>query len=196
MEAKPEKKREPLAPFEIDLQHEALLPVLDKTIPARVHAHRADDIMTALRIAAEFDLDLMIEHATEGYKVAPELAAAGVPCIVGPHFIGMRYKTEIMGLDPANAGVLAKAGVLVCIQTDATWGVQWLANNAALCVRHGLAPDLAIRAITLNPAKVMGLEDEIGTIEVGKRADLLLVDGDPLDLRSPVAGVWLDGVKA
>jgi len=196
MAKKPEDEREPLPPFEVDLQHEALLPVLSGALPARCHAHRADDIMTALRIADEFGLSLTVEHATEAYKVAPELAAAGVTCIVGPHFIGMRYKTEIMGLDPANAAVLVAAGVPVCIQTDATWGVQWLANNAALCVRHGLAPGEAIRAITINPAKVMGLDAEIGSIEVGKRADLLLTDGDPLDLRTPVVGVWLDGVKA
>jgi len=196
MAAKPEDKREPLPPFEVDLKYEALLPVLDGALPARCHAHRADDIVTALRIAEEFGLDLTVEHATEAYKVAPEIAAAGVPCIVGPHFIGMRYKTELMGLNPANAAVLVAAGVMICIQTDATWGVQWLANNAALCVGHGLATEEAIKAITLNPAKVMGLDREIGSIEVGKRADLLLTNGDPLDIRTPVAGVWLDGVSA
>jgi imidazolonepropionase-like amidohydrolase len=196
MAAKPEDEREPLPPFEVDLKHEALLPVLDGALTARCHAHRADDILTAVRIADEFDLDLTIEHATEAYKVAPELADAGIPCIVGPHFFLMRYKSEIIGINPANAAILADAGVPVCIQTDATWGIQWLANNAALCVRHGLSEDQAIRAITLNPARVLGLEDEIGSIEVGKRADLLLTDGDPLDIRTPVAGVWLDGVKA
>jgi len=195
MAAKPEDEREPVAPFAIDLKHEALLAVLSGDLIARIHAHRADDILTALRIAEEFDLSVSIEHCTEGYKVAAELAAAGVTAVVGPHFIPMRYKAELLELDPANAGILHAAGVKVCIQTDAAWGVRWLANNAALCVAHGLPTQTALRAITLTPAELLGLDDEIGSLEVGKAADLLLTDGDPLDLRTPVKGVWLDGVR-
>jgi imidazolonepropionase-like amidohydrolase len=193
MQRKPESERDPVAPFERNLKHEALLPVLDGTLIARCHAHRADDILTALRIAGEFGLRLSLEHCTEGYKVARELAAAGVTCVLGPHFANMRYKAELMELNPANAALLHEAGVKICIQTDASWGVQWLANNAALCVRHGLPEEIALRAITLNAAELLGLGDELGSLEVGKIADLLLVDGDPLDLRSPVAGVWQDG---
>ena len=191
----PPKEQKPQAPFEINLKYEALLPVLAGDLIARCHAHRADDILTALRIADEFGLKMSIEHCTEGYKVAPELAAAGVTCVVGPHYIGMRYKAELMELNLANAGVLHEAGVKLCIQTDATWGVQWLTNNAAVCVRYGLPESAALQAITLNAAELLGLGDEIGSLEAGKRADLLLVDGDPLDIRSPIAGVWLDGVR-
>jgi len=193
MEKKPADKREPVAPFEVNLKHEALLPVLEGKLIARLHCHRADDILTALRIRDEFGLEMALEHCTEGYKVAAELAKAGVTCVVGPHFIGLRYKSELLGINPANAAVLHAAGVRVCIQTDAVWGVQWLANNAALCVRYGLSPEEALKTITLNPAELLGLDKELGSIEEGKRADLLLVDGDPLDIRSKVVQVWLDG---
>jgi imidazolonepropionase-like amidohydrolase len=193
MEKRPAEKREPVPPVEVDLKHEALLPVLEGHLVARCHCHRADDILTALRIRDEFGLEMSLEHCTEGYKVVKELAGAGVTCVLGPHFIEMRYKAELMGVNPANAAVLHAAGVKVCIQTDATWGVQWLANSAALCVRHGLPAEEALRAITLNPAELLGLDGELGSIEEGKLADLLLVDGDPLDLRSKVAQVWLDG---
>lgn len=196
MKQKPADKREPLPPFEVDLKHEALQPVLRGELIARCHAHRADDILTALRVADEFGLRMSIEHCTEGYKVAGELAAAGTTCVVGPHFIEMRYKAELLGLNLANAAKLHRAGVELCIQTDATWGVQWLTNNAAVCVAHGLPEEVALRAITLNPARLLGLEDELGSIEVGKRADLVLFAGDPLDIRSRVEAVWLDGAAA
>jgi len=192
-EKKTAENREPVAPFEVDLKLEALLPVLEGKLTARCHCHRADDILTALRIRDEFGLDMSLEHCTEGYKVVKELAEADVYCVLGPHFIEMRYKAELMGVNPANAAILHAAGVRVCIQTDATWGVQWLANSAALCVRHGLPADVALRAMTLNPAELLGLDKELGSIEEGKRADLLLVDGDLLDIRNKVVQVWLDG---
>jgi imidazolonepropionase-like amidohydrolase len=192
-EKKDADKREPVPPVEVDLKLEALLPVLEGHLVARCHCHRADDILTALRIRDEFGLEMSLEHCTEGYKVADELAKAGVFCVLGPHFIEMRYKAELMGVNLANAAVLHAAGVRVCIQTDATWGVQWLANSAALCVRHGLPADVALRAMTLNPAELLGLDKELGSLEEGKRADLLLVDGDPLDIRDKVVQVWLDG---
>ncbi|HDR06006.1 MAG TPA: amidohydrolase, partial [Candidatus Coatesbacteria bacterium] len=135
MEKKEADKREPVAPLEVDLKLEALLPVLEGRLVARCHCHRADDILTALRIRDEFGLAMSLEHCTEGYKVAKELAEAGVTCVLGPHFIDMRYKAELMGVNPANAALLHAVGVKVCLQTDATWGVQWLAHNAALCVR-------------------------------------------------------------
>lgn len=191
----PAEERKPQAPFEVNLKYEALQPVLSGDLIARCHAHRADDILTALRIADEFGLHMSIEHCTEGYKIAPELAAAGVTCVVGPHYIGMRYKAELMELNLGNAAALHAAGVKLCIQTDATWGVQWLTNNAAVCVRYGLPEEAALRAITLNAAELLGLQDEIGSLAPGKQADLLLIDGDPLDIRSPVAGVWLAGVR-
>lgn len=193
MRRKPAEEREPLPPFEIDFKQEALLPVLDGELLARCHAHRADDILTALRVADEFNLQLSLEHCTEGYKVAPELAAAGVTCVLGPHYIEMRYKAELLGLNLANAAVLHEAGVEICIQTDASWGVQWLTNNAAVCVAHGLPGEVALRAITLNPARLLGLEKELGSIEPGKTADLVLFAGDPLDIRSRVVQVWLEG---
>jgi len=192
---KPEDEREPVAPFERNLTHEALLPVLDGELIARCHAHRSDDILTAIAVAEEFGFSLSIEHATEAYKVAREVAAAGVTCVVGPHVCMFRYKAEIQEINLANAAILSGAGVPVCIQTDAAWGVQFLAHNAALCVRHGLPEEAAIRAITLEPARLLGLDHEIGSIEAGKAADLLLSAGDPLDVRSMPAGVWLDGKR-
>lgn len=176
-----------------DLRSEALLPVLRREIPLRAHAHRADDILTAIRIAEEFGVDLVIEHCTEGHKIADILAAKGIPAIVGPS-LSTRVKYELREKTFATAGVLAKAGVRVALMTDApVIPIEHLPLAAGLAVRAGLPEEEAWRALTINPATILGLADRLGSITPGKDADLVLWDGDPFDTRTWPRMVWIGG---
>ncbi|MBI3948266.1 MAG: amidohydrolase [Armatimonadetes bacterium] len=178
---------------ETDLKLEALLPVVRGEIPLRAHAHRADDIATILRIAREFSLRLVIEHCTEGHKLAGRLADAGVPAIVGPSMNGLT-KVELKEKSFDTAGVLARAGVLVALTTDhSVMHIQHLPVAAALAMKAGMTADQALAAITLNPARILGLGDRLGSIEPGKEGDLVLWSGHPLDVQSRVARVWISG---
>ncbi len=168
-------------PFEIDLKLEALAMVLTKEIPAHIHAHRADDIMTAIRIAKEFDLDLILIHATEGYKIADILAKEGVPCVPGPILIS-RSKYELRELNPKNAAVLSKAGVKVAIQTDQMSAVRHIRLDAAVAINEGMSDEDALRAITLTPAEILKVDDRVGSIAVGKDADLVILSAHPSDI--------------
>ena len=168
-------------PFETDLRLEALGMVLRKEIPAHIHAHRADDIMTALRIVEEFDIDCVLIHATEGYKIADIIAERGIPCVPGPVLFS-RMKYELRGLTPRNAGMLSKAGVKVAIQTDEFSAVRYLALNAALAASEGMDESEALRAITLTPAEILGVADRVGSLEVGKDADILILSAHPFDI--------------
>ena len=168
-------------PFEIDLKLEALAMVLTKEIPAHIHAHRADDIMTAIRIAKEFDLDLVLIHATEGYKIADILAKEGVPCVPGPILIS-RSKYELRELNPKNAAVLSKAGVKVAIQTDQMSAVRHIRLDAAVAINEGMSDEDALRAITLTPAEILKVDDRVGSIAVGKDADLVILSAHPSDI--------------
>ncbi len=163
---------------ERDLRWEALAKVLRREMKARIHAHRADDIMTAIRIAEEFNLDLVVEHATEGYKIADILAEKGVPCVVGPLLMS-RSKMELKDVTLRNPGILARAGVKVAIQCDTASNTRWLALHAGLAVREGMPEEEALRAITINPAEILGVADRMGSIEPGKDADLAIFDGHP-----------------
>ena len=189
-----EKAKKPAAP-ERDLKLEALGPVLRGEMKARVHAHRADDMMTAIRIAEEFGLDLSLEHATEGHKIADVLARKGIPVTVGPIFIN-RPKFELNALTPRNPGILARAGVKVAIQTDAMADVKYLTINAALAVREGMPEEEALRAITINPAEIIGVAERIGSLEVGKDADVVVFSGHPFDYTTVVELVLVDGKVA
>jgi imidazolonepropionase-like amidohydrolase len=179
-------------PPERNLKLEALGNVLRREIKARVHAHRADDLLTAIRIAEEFNLDLTLEHATEGYKIANILAAKGIPVTAGPVFSD-RIKYELRNLQPKNPGIMAKAGVKVAIQTDATSCVKYLTINAALAVREGMPEEEAIKAITINAAEIIGVGDRVGSLEVGKDADIVVFRGHPFDYRTVVEWVLVDG---
>jgi imidazolonepropionase-like amidohydrolase len=179
-------------PPERNLKLEALGKLLTRELKARVHAHRADDILTAIRIAEEFNLDLTIEHATEGYKIAAILAQKQIPVTVGPIFTS-RYKYELRGRTPANPGILAKAGVKVAIQTDQMSAVKYLTINAALAVREGMPEQDALRAITINAAEIIGVDDRIGSLEVGKDADIAVFSGHPFDYRTLAEWVFVDG---
>lgn len=180
---------------EYDAKCEALLPLLRGEIQAHFHAHRADDIFTAIRIAKEFSLDYVIIHATEGHLVAQELAAERASCIVGP-LIGARTKPELAKADAAGGGILAKAGVPVAICTDHPEVPQrYLLMSAQLAADEGMDPQAALRAVTCEAARMVRLENRIGTLEAGKDADIVLFDGEPMQTHAKPVAVFIDGRK-
>lgn len=175
-----------------DLKLEALGLVLRREMKARIHAHRADDIMTAIRIAEEFGLDFVIEHATEGYLIADILAEKGVCCTVGPLLMS-RGKMELERVTLKNVGLLAKAGVKVAIQVDTTSNTKWLPLHAGLAVREGMSEEEAFRAVTINPAEILGVDHRLGSLEVGKDADIAIFDGHPFCTTTKAEMVFIDG---
>lgn len=178
---------------DVDLVSEALSRVLSREIPWRQHSHRADDIATALRIAEEFGYELVLDHGTESYLIADRVAEAGVPVLYGPLIVS-RSKVEVRERTPAAPGILTRAGVKVSIITDhPVVPIEFLVTQAALAVKHGMEPADALAAITLNPATVLGIADRVGSIEDGKEADLVLWEGDPLDVRNRSLRVWQAG---
>jgi len=190
-----DKETESPKPPDRDLKLEALGKVLRRELKARVHAHRADDMLTAIRIAEEFGLDLTLEHATEGYKIAPILAAKGIPVTAGP-ILFSRAKVELREMTPKNPGIMARAGVKVSIQTDEMSAVQYLTINAALAVREGMDEEAALRGITINAAEIIGVADRVGSLEPGKDADLVVFSGHPFDYRTVAELVIVDGQVA
>jgi imidazolonepropionase-like amidohydrolase len=190
-EAGEEDIEAPKAP-ERDLKLEALAKVLRREMKARVHAHRADDMLTAVRIAEEFNLDLTLEHATEGFKIADVLASKGIPVTVGP-ILFSRVKYELKAMTPKNPGIMSRAGVKVAIQTDEQSAVKYLAINAALAVREGMPEEEALKAITIHAAEIIGVEKRVGSLEVGKDADVVVFSGHPLDYRTVAELVLVDG---
>jgi imidazolonepropionase-like amidohydrolase len=181
------------APLTRDLKLEALARVLRREIPWRQHCHRADDIATALRLAAEFGYDLVLDHCTEGYLLVDKIAAAGVPVVTGP-LITARSKVELRNRTLANPGVLAAAGITVAIATDhPVVPVHLLILQAALAVREGMDRDAALRAVTINPAKIMRVSDRIGSLVPGKDADLVIWSGDPFDVMSRAEVAYIGG---
>lgn len=178
---------------EYDMKMESLLPVLKKEIPFKVHAHRADDIFTAIRIAKEFDLRLTLDHCTEGHLIADELAEEGYPVIVGPS-LSERSKIELRNLTFDTAGILANEGLSVSLTTDhPVIPVQYLPICCGIAIKHGMKKEQALEAITINPAKALGVEDRVGSIEVGKDADIVIWDSHPLDVQSNVLFTIIDG---
>ena len=180
-------------PPERDLRWEALGLVLTGEIPWRQHCHRADDIATALRLADEFGYRLVIDHGTEAVLLADRLAERGVPVLIGP-LLTSRSKVELRNRSLTNPGRLAAAGVEQGIITDhPVVPIHLLHVQAALAVREGLDPAAALRAVTLTPARVLGLDDRLGSLEPGKDATLCVWSGDPLDARSRVETAWIEG---
>jgi imidazolonepropionase-like amidohydrolase len=191
-ERKPEGERKPI---DRDLKLEALGRVLRREIPWRQHCHRADDIATALRIAEEFGYELVIDHGTEAHLLADILAAKDIPVIIGPLFTS-RSKVELRNRSLDNPGKLAAAGVTIAITTDhPVVPINFLAHQAALSVKHGLDRDTALRALTINPAHIIGIDDRLGSIEPGKDGDLVVWSGDPLDVLSRVEHALIDGTE-
>ena len=182
-------------PPDFDPKLEALLPVLRGILPAHFHAHRADDIATAVRISREFGLNFAIVHGTEGYKVAPLLASAGVPVITGPCLTD-RSKPELVGQTLDNPVLLAQAGVKVAICTDhPVIPIQHLPICAAMAVRVGMDPEDALAAVTRNPAEIAGLGDRLGVLAPGRDADIVVTQGHPLDWTCRLTAVFIDGAQ-
>lgn len=178
---------------EYDAKYEALLPVLDGTCPAHFHAHRADDIFTALRIAKEFSIKPVILHGTEAHLVADILAEEHVPICSGP-FLTDRSKPELHNLTEQAPALLTHAGIETAITTDhPETTLKHYMQCIVAAVQAGMEPMDALRAVTIVPARIAGLDDRIGSLRVGKDADLLVTDGDPLDYRTKVTAVYIDG---
>ena len=193
LDAEERKSEADRKPVDRDLKLEALAMVLRREIPWRQHCHRADDIATALRIADEFGYELVIDHGTEAHLLADILAAKDIPVIIGPLFTS-RSKVELRNRSLANPGKLAAAGVTIAITTDhPVVPINFLAHQAALSVKHGLDRDTALRALTINPARIVGIEDRLGSLEPGKDADLVIWSGDPLDVLSRVTRALING---
>ncbi len=176
-----------------DYKQQPLIRVLKKEIPLLLHAHRADDILTALRIKDEFGIDLIIQHGTEAFKIADELIKRDVPVFLGPLLVN-RAKVEMKEVSFKSACLLAKSGVKFSFITDhPVVPIEHLRVCAALAVREGLDEDLALQAITSIPARLLRVDNELGSIKKGMRADLTIFDGHPFDFRSRVNMVMVDG---
>lgn len=176
-----------------DAKLEALLPVIRGELPLKAHAHRADDIFTAIRIAKEFNVKLTIEHCTDGSLIAEDLAKEGYPLAVGPS-LGHATKYELKNKSFRTPGILAKAGCQVSIITDApVIPQQYLSLCAGLAVKSGMDEFEALQAITIHPAKHLGIEDRVGSIEIGKDADLVICDGNIMDSATEVLYTIIDG---
>ncbi len=178
---------------ELDVQLYALRPVVTGRLPAHFHAHRADDIVTAVRLSKEFGLDCVIVHGTEGHLIADFLAKEGVPVITGP-FLMDRCKPELGRLTMENTAVLARAGVQVAICTDhPETPVSLLPFCAAMAARAGMDEEEALAAITINAACICGVGDRLGSLSPGKDADIVVMDGHPFHWRTRAAHVFIDG---
>lgn len=176
-----------------DFRLECYRELFEKKIPLKAHVHRTDDIFTAIRIAREFDLDLTLDHCTEGHLIAKEIAESGFPAIIGPS-MAARSKKEVSQSDFKTAGILQRAGVLVSLTTDhPVCRLQYLPLCAALAVKEGMEETAALRAITIDAARICRVDHRLGSLAVGKDADIVLWDGNPLDLGSSVVTTLVNG---
>ena len=176
-----------------DFKCEAMIPVLRKEIPLKLHAHQANDILTAIRLAKEFDVLLTIEHVTEGHLIADKLAECPYPLAVGPS-LTHASKFELQNKSWETPGILAAKGCQVSIITDSPVIPQeYLPLCAGLAVKAGMDPFDALKAITINPARQIGIADRVGSIEIGKDADLVITDGDPMVSDTAIKTVFIDG---
>ncbi|MBE5960784.1 MAG: amidohydrolase [Lachnospiraceae bacterium] len=179
--------------FETDFCYESWIPVLERKIPLKAHVHRTDDILTAIRIAKEFDLKITLDHCTEGHLIAKEIADAGFPAIVGPDFAS-RDKIEVQNMAFKTAGILHKAGVLVAVTTDHPVSIiQSLPICAGFAAKCGLGKEEALKAITINAAKICQVDDRVGSLEEGKDADIAIFDGFPLEVSTRCLYTFING---
>lgn len=178
---------------EYDLKNEALMSLFSGEIPAHFHAHRADDIFTAVRISKEFGVSCVIVHGTEAHLVCDELKGECIGVLCGP-FMTDRSKPELANLTPAGAGIISKSGIPTAIITDhPETPINYLTLCAAVAAREGMDRDAALRAVTIEAAIICGIDDMVGSVEVGKYADLVLFDGDPLDITKKPTAVFAGG---
>ena len=190
---KAEEDPEENDPPEFDAKKEALIPVLKRELKAHIHCHRSDDIFTAVRLAEEFELDYVLIHCTEGHLIADELKEIGAPVVNGP-LMCTRTKPELLHASDKTPGILSKAGLQVAICTDYNVIPIWmLPITAGYAVREGMDYMEALKAITINPARICGIEDRVGSVKVGKDADLLVYSQDPLTLAAKPDMVFING---
>lgn len=176
-----------------NLHYEAWRPVFAREIPLKAHVHRVDDIFTAIRIAKEFDLNMTLDHCSEGHLIAEEIVASGFPAIVGPD-LASRNKIEVQNVAFKTAGILANAGVMVSVTTDHPVSlIQSLPLCVGLSVKHGLSMEDGFKAMTINAAKICGVSDRIGSIEPGKDADIAVFDGNPMEVFTNTLMTIIDG---
>lgn len=179
-----------------DLGLEVLVKALRREIKVKAHAHRSDDILTAIRIGREFNLDLTLEHCTEGYIILDRLAREQLPVTLGP-LLSDRSKIELGRMTFEAPAMFERAGVKFALMTDSpVIPEQYLAVEAAICVRNGLSEEGALKAITINAAEAIGLAGRVGSLEAGKDADICLYDAHPLDARAHVTHSIVNGEVA
>lgn len=179
--------------FQEDFTKECWIPVLRREIPLKAHVHRVDDIFTAIRIAREFGLDMTLDHCSEGHLIAQELAKEGFPAIVGPDLTS-RNKIEVQNVAFKTAGVLARAGVRLAITTDHPVSqIQSLPLCAGLAVKAGLPLEEGLKAITVNAASICGVADRMGSLELGKDADIAIFTGNPMEVFTQTLYTLIDG---
>ncbi|CEI71759.1 MULTISPECIES: amidohydrolase [Romboutsia] len=179
--------------FDEVFRRECWLPVINREIPLKAHVHRADDILTAIRIAKEFNLRLTLDHCTEGHLISEEIKEAGFPAIVGPS-LAIRNKIETQNADFKTAGILHKAGVKVAITTDhPVTRIQDLPICAGFAAREGLGIEEGLKAITINAAEICNVSDKVGSLEIGKDADIAIFDGNPMEVFTKTMYTIIDG---
>jgi imidazolonepropionase-like amidohydrolase len=172
--------------FEEDLKFEELIPVIEGIMPLKIHAHKLNDIITAIRIADEYGIKITLDHCSEGLEIIEEIKKRDIPAIVGPTMT-FKGKAETKGKTFKTAGEFAKRGIVTAITTDhPVTQIEYLPICAGLCVREGMDFYHALEAITINPAKILGIDRRVGSIEVGKDADIIVLDGNPLEVMTRV----------
>ena len=179
-----------------DQKLEAMIPVVKRELPLKCHAHRADDILTAIRIAKEENIKITLDHVTDARCILPQIKESGFPCICGPA-LTHKSKFELANMSFETPNELYKAGILFSIITDSpVIPQQYLSLSAALAAKAGLPEYEAIKAITINPAKILGLDNRVGSIKVGKDADFIICTKNILDTQNEIKSVYVDGRKA
>ncbi|KAF2957782.1 amidohydrolase [Thermotoga sp. Ku-13t] len=179
--------------LERDPKYEVGEKLLKRELPARIHAHRMDDIVTAIRLAEEFNLRIVLEHCTEGYRVADLLASKKIPVVAGP-LMTFATKLELRNMTMEALKILVEKKVLVALMCDhPVIPLEFASVQAATAMRYGMKEEELLKMLTINPAKILGLEERIGSIEVGKDADLVVWSGHPFDMKSVVERVYIDG---
>ena len=189
-------KKESGKDVDYDQKLEAMIPVIKKELPLKCHAHRADDILTVIRIAKEYDIKVTLDHVTDARCIIPQIKESGFPCICGPA-LTHKSKFELANMSFETPNELYKAGILFSIITDSpVVPQQYLSLSAALAAKAGLPEYEAIKAITINPAKILGLDNRVGSIKEGKDADFVICTKNILDTTNEIKDVYVDGKKA
>lgn len=188
-----EKVKKGIEPEEKDFRYECWLPVLKGEIPLKAHVHRADDILTAIRIAGEFGLSMTLDHCSEGHLIAKEVKESGFPAIIGPD-LASRNKIEVQNMAFKTVGILNKEGVKTAITTDHPVSlIQSLPICAGLAAKAGLGKEEALKSITIYPAQICRVDERVGSLKAGKDADIVIFDGDPLAIETRALCTLIDG---